>query len=50
MIIKRHFARRVRSHPSGSRRLWPPVAACSTAAGGAAGKALGMAPNALKHP
>ncbi len=38
---KRHFARRLRSLPSGSWRLRPPIVACSTAASDAAGKALG---------
>ncbi len=41
MIIKRHFARRLWSLPSGSSLLRPPVAACSTAAGGAAGEGAG---------
>ncbi len=41
--IKRHFARRLRSLTSGSWLLWPPVTACSTAAGGAAGEGAGGA-------
>ncbi len=41
--ITRVFACRLRSLPSGSWRLRPPVVACSTAAGGVAGEGPGFA-------
>ncbi len=48
---KRIFARRVRSHSSGRRQLRPLVAACSTAAGGAAGEGVGESRASLRtHP